>query len=159
MSDGPAALADRIIANGQRNRHQRNAGANGNVSPNGMNYVQLPRHIVGMGARMNAFTPGSARASAPPMRTWWKQSTWHAGRSAASRLGNLQGPGHVTSLQFAPSLTYALPDAINNSFWVRPYVGRRRQSDSHDGESSGLGARGVRRARTAWAFRHSAGPK
>ena len=30
---------------------------------------------------------------------------------------------HVTSLQFAPGLLYALPSAINDYVWVRPYFG------------------------------------
>jgi hypothetical protein len=113
MSDSPAALADRILANGQRN-----------ASPNGSTYVQVPiSHIVGMGARMNAFTPGFGSGFGATMRTWWSNRLGMQVEVLHSRLGNLQGPGHVTSLQFAPSLTYALPDAINNSFWARPYVG------------------------------------
>ncbi len=112
MSDSPAALADRIIANGQRN-----ASSNG-----GMTYV-VPRHAVGMGARMNALTPGFGAGFGATMRTWWSNRLGLQVEVLHSRLGNLQGPGHVTSLQFAPSLTYALPDAINNSFWARPYVG------------------------------------
>ncbi len=112
MADSPAALADRIIANGQRN-----------ASPNPNGYVQLPRHVVGMGARMNAFTPGFGAGFGATMRTWWSNRLGLQAEVLHSRLGNLQGPGHVTSLQFAPSLTYALPDAINDSFWARPYVG------------------------------------
>jgi hypothetical protein len=110
MSDSPAALADRIIANSQRN-----------AIPSG--YVQLPRHIVGMGARMNALTPGFGAGFGATMRTWWSNRLGLQVEVLHSRLGNLQGPGHVTSLQFAPSLTYGLPDAINSSFWLRPYVG------------------------------------
>jgi hypothetical protein len=111
MSDSPAALADRIIANGQRN-----------ASPNPNGY-ELPRHVVGMGARMNAFTPGFGAGFGATMRTWWSNRLGLQVEALHSRLGNLQGPGHVTSLHFAPSLTYALPDAINDSFWARPYVG------------------------------------
>jgi hypothetical protein len=29
----------------------------------------------------------------------------------------------VTSLQFAPSVLYALPNAVSDYFWVRPYLG------------------------------------
>ena len=109
MSDSPAALADRIIANGQRN-----------AIPSG--YL-LPPHIVGMGARMNALTPGFGAGFGATLRTWWSNRLGLQVEVLHSRLGNLQGPGHVTSLQFAPSLTYALPDATNSSFWLRPYVG------------------------------------
>jgi hypothetical protein len=76
-----------------------------------------------MGARMNALTPGFGAGFGATMRTWWKNRLGLQVEVLHSRLGNLQGPGHVTSLQFAPSVTYALPDAINNSFWMRPYLG------------------------------------
>lgn len=112
MPDGPAALADRIIANGQRST----------ASSNGTDYV-LPPHAVGMGARMNALTPGFGAGFGATMRTWWANRLGMQVEVLHSRLGNLQGPGHVTSLQFAPSLTYAFTDAISNSFWARPYVG------------------------------------
>jgi opacity protein-like surface antigen len=109
MADSPAALADRIIANGQRN-----------TAPSG--YL-LPPHVVGMGVRMNALTPGFGAGFGATMRTWWSNRLGLQVEVLHSRLGNLQGPGHVTSLQFAPSLTYAFTDAINSSFWARPYVG------------------------------------
>jgi hypothetical protein len=32
-------------------------------------------------------------------------------------------PDRVTSVQFAPSLLYSLPDRVSGSVWLRPYVG------------------------------------
>ena len=150
MSDSPAALADRIMANGQRS------------SSSDLTYVQVPRHVVGMGARMNAFTPGFGAGFGATMRNWWTNRLGLQFEVLHSRLGTLQGPGHVTSLQFAPSVLYALPDAIGTSLWMRPYVGgggslyrttlNRTGEDVIDlGSENGLGIQAFGGAETTFA--------
>jgi hypothetical protein len=40
-----------------------------------------------------------------------------------SRRTSTEAPGRLTTLQFAPSALYALPDRVGDSLWLRPYVG------------------------------------
>jgi hypothetical protein len=116
MPDNPAALSERILASGQANGQ-----ANGHTTSTGGSEV-LPRRL-GMGARMNPFTPSFGAGFGLSSRTWWSNRLGLQVDVLHSRRGNLQGPGHVTALQFAPSILYSLPDAISSSVWVRPYVG------------------------------------
>ena len=81
-------------------------------------YVSLPEHRIGMGALMNTSQPRFGVTA----RTWWQHGLgvqFHVSRpqleSADGRL--------LTSTQFAPSALYALPDAVTNVVWLRPYVG------------------------------------
>jgi hypothetical protein len=112
MPDNPAALADRILANAPSESPRTSSSS-----------ILLPQHNMGMGARMNAFTPGFGAGFGVTGRRWWTSRLGLQFDVLHSRLGNLQGPGHVTSLQFAPSVLYALPDGIGSSLWIRPYVG------------------------------------
>ena len=81
-------------------------------------YVSLPEHRIGMGALMNSSQPRFGVTA----RTWWQHGLgvqFHVSRpqleSADGRL--------MTSTQLAPSAMYALPDAVTNAVWLRPYVG------------------------------------
>ena len=81
-------------------------------------YVALPEHRIGMGALMNPSQPRFGVTA----RTWWQHGLgvqFHVSRpqleSADGRL--------MTSTQLAPSALYALPDAVTNAVWLRPYVG------------------------------------
>jgi hypothetical protein len=118
MPDNPAALSERILANGQ-------SSANGGSHSNGGTYnggSVLPRSF-GMGARLNPLTPSFGAGFGLTSRTWWSPRLGFQMDVLHSRRGNLQGPGHVTALQFAPSILYSLPDAVTSSVWLRPYVG------------------------------------
>jgi opacity protein-like surface antigen len=119
MTDGPAALADRIL-----NGHQNGQPSNGTPrSSTERSNILLPPHTLGMGARINALTPGFGAGFGVTTRKWWHNAIGVQFEVLHSRLGNLVGPGHVTSLQFAPSVMYSLPDVVANSLWVRPYAG------------------------------------
>ena len=119
MPDNPAALSDRILAAGQANGQPH---SNGQTHSNGSGAVALPRHM-GLGVRMNAATLGFGAGFGATARTWWTNSLGLQFDVLHSRLPSLQGIGHVTSLQFAPSAVYSLPSAVTNSVWLRPYVG------------------------------------
>lgn len=108
MPDNPAALSERILAAGQ-------------PSPSRSDDILL--HTFGMGARMNAATLGFGAGFGATARTWWRNRMGLQFDVLHSRLPSLLGTGHVTSLQFAPSVMYALPSAISSSVWVRPYLG------------------------------------
>jgi opacity protein-like surface antigen len=115
-TDGPAAIADRIEnGNGRQTSATRSTPERASIV--------LPPHTLGMGARINALTPGFGAGFGVTARNWWHNRLGMQFEVLHSRLGNLVGPGHVTSLQFAPSVMYSLPDAVSNSLWVRPYVG------------------------------------
>lgn len=116
MPDNPAALSERILANGQPS-----GDTNGYASSRGNSDV-LPRRL-GVGARLNPFTPSFGAGFGLTSRTWWTNRLGLQVDVLHSRRGNLQGPGHVTALQFAPSILYSLPDAMSSSVWLRPYVG------------------------------------
>ena len=111
MPDNPAALSERILAAGQSS-----------PSPSGSSDY-LVRHSLGIGARMNAATLGFGAGFGATARTWWANRVGLQFDVLHSRLPSLLGTGHVTSLQFAPSVMYTLPNAITSSVWVRPYVG------------------------------------
>jgi opacity protein-like surface antigen len=118
MADEPAALAERIL-NGRQNARQSGAPRSSTEQAN----ILLPPHTLGMGARINALTPGFGAGFGVTTRNWWHSGLGVQFEVLHSRLGNLIGPGHVTSLQFAPSVVYSLPDAVSTSVWVRPYAG------------------------------------
>jgi opacity protein-like surface antigen len=122
MADGPAALADRIL-NGHQNGQPSNGSNGARQSSAERSSILLPPHTLGMGARINALTPGFGAGFGVTTRNWWHSGLGVQFEVLHSRLGNLVGPGHVTSLQFAPSAMYSLPDVVANSLWVRPYVG------------------------------------
>jgi len=88
-------------------------GANGSV------YVSLPRHVIGLGGRMSAAAPGFGGTA----RTWWRNRLGLQFEMSRYRFDSVATPGHVTSLQFNPSVLYSLPDSVAAGLWLRPYVG------------------------------------
>jgi hypothetical protein len=82
-------------------------------------YVSLPSHTVGVGARMNASTPGFGATA----RTWWGNRLGLQLEMSRYVFNGADAPGHMTSLQFSPSVLYSLPDGMTGSFWLRPYLG------------------------------------
>ena len=81
--------------------------------------IVLPNHVVGVGGRMSSFASDLGGAA----RAWVNGRLGVQFDVSRSRIASIDGKGHATSLQFAPSVLYALPDGVTNSFWVRPYVG------------------------------------
>jgi hypothetical protein len=76
-------------------------------------------HFVGLGARMGGSTVGfgaSARASVHDRFGIQLEVSRYAPASAVAQ-------PRLTSLQFAPSLLYSLPDKLTDYLWLRPYIG------------------------------------
>ena len=82
-------------------------------------YVATPTHTIGLGGRLGGTTLGfgaSARA--------WSQGPFGVQLEVARYAHTDAGvPDHVTSIQFAPSAIYSLPDTVTGSVWLRPYLG------------------------------------
>jgi len=88
------------------------------VTPPRAAYV-VPPHFVGLGARTGGFTPNLGATG----RVWSHRGMavqFEVFRDARTNAATAE---RVTSLQFAPSVLYALPSAVNDYFWVRPYLG------------------------------------
>ena len=81
--------------------------------------IILPNHVVGVGGRMSSFASDLGGAA----RAWVNGRLGVQFEVSRSRMASIDGQGHATSLQFAPSVLYALPDGATDSLWVRPYVG------------------------------------
>lgn len=76
-------------------------------------------HLVGFGGRMGSSTLGfgaSARAAVGDAFGIQLEVSRYAPASPVA----LQ---HLTSVQFAPSLLYSLPDKLTDYVWLRPYLG------------------------------------
>jgi hypothetical protein len=82
-------------------------------------YVSLPSHTVGLGARMSASTPGFGATT----RVWWGNRLGIQLELSRYVLNGINVPGHMTSIDFSPSVLYSLPDGMTGSFWLRPYLG------------------------------------
>jgi hypothetical protein len=82
-------------------------------------YVSTPAHTIGLGGRFGGTTLGfgaSARA--------WSQGPLGVQLEVARYAHTDAGvPDRVTSIQFAPSVLYSLPDSLSGAVWLRPYLG------------------------------------
>ena len=86
--------------------------------PSPVRSVSIP-HLVGLGGLMGGSPFGfgaSARASVGGRFRVQLEASRDAATSAAAQQ-------HLTSVQFAPSLLYFLPDKVTDYVWMRPYVG------------------------------------
>jgi hypothetical protein len=90
------------------------------TGPAGSVYVALPRHVVGLGGRMNAAPAPGFGATA---RTWWRNRLGLQFEMSRDRFDRIGAPGSITSIQFAPSVLYSLPDSVTAGLWLRPYAG------------------------------------
>jgi hypothetical protein len=81
-------------------------------------YLSLPPHRIGMGASMNASTPGFGATA----RTWWAHRLGVQFSVARPQLESADGR-LMTSTQFGPSILYSLPEGVTTSLWLRPYLG------------------------------------
>ena len=76
-------------------------------------------HLVGIGGRIGGSTlgvGGSVRASMGHRLGIQVEVSRYARTTAVN-------PERLTSLQFAPSVLYSLPDGVSDYVWVRPYIG------------------------------------
>jgi hypothetical protein len=82
-------------------------------------YVSPPSHIVGFGGRMSGTTVGFGVTG----RAWTRDRFGLQVDFSRAALTSAVAPGRVTSVQFAPSLIYSLPDRVSDYVWMRPYLG------------------------------------
>jgi hypothetical protein len=76
-------------------------------------------HQIGLGGRMGGSTLGfgaSARAAMGPRLTMQLELSRYSPTDVAAQ-------ERLTSVQFAPSVLYTLPDKLTDYVWIRPYVG------------------------------------
>ena len=85
--------------------------------------VILPTHVVGVGGRMSSKVSDLGSDLGAAARAWVNGGFGVQFEVSRTRIASLDGKGHATSLQVAPSILYSLPDGVANSFWLRPYVG------------------------------------
>jgi hypothetical protein len=88
------------------------------VSPRPSQIV-LPIHVVGVGGRVSSSVSDLGAAA----RAWVNGRLGVQFEVSRSRMAGIDAKEHATSLKFAPSVLYSLPDGVTNSVWVRPYVG------------------------------------
>jgi hypothetical protein len=83
-----------------------------------------PAHFVGLGARIGDLTPSAGTPSLGGTgRVWWRTGLGVQFEILHDARTNAATAERVTALQFAPSVLYALPNAVSDYFWVRPYLG------------------------------------
>jgi hypothetical protein len=56
-------------------------------------------------------------------RIWSRSRLGIQFEASRSRRTSTTATGRLTTLQFAPSAIYSLPDRVGDSLWLRPYVG------------------------------------
>jgi len=97
------------------------AGAQGTraiAQPSPVRSVAIP-HMIGLGGRMGGSTLGfgaSARALVSGHFRLQLEASRYAHTSALTQR-------RLTSVQFAPSLLYSLPDTVTDYVWIRPHLG------------------------------------
>ncbi|HSC26049.1 MAG TPA: SH3 domain-containing protein [Vicinamibacterales bacterium] len=82
-------------------------------------YIAPPAHLVGVGATMG----GTSLGFGGTVRTWTRNSLGLQVEVSRHALASTIAPGRVTSIQFAPSLLYSLPDRLTDYVLIRPYAG------------------------------------
>ncbi len=82
-------------------------------------YVAPPAHIVGIGGRIGGPTLGVGVSA----RAWSRKRLGIQFEALRYGLITAAVPGHVTSMQLAPSLLYSVADRVTDFVWIRPYLG------------------------------------
>jgi hypothetical protein len=82
-------------------------------------YVTTPTHIIGLGGQVSGSTLGFGGNG----RFWTRKGLGVQFEVSRYAQTNAALPGRMTSVRFAPSVLYSLPDRVTDYFWVRPYVG------------------------------------
>ncbi|HXW04279.1 MAG TPA: SH3 domain-containing protein [Vicinamibacterales bacterium] len=81
-------------------------------------YVVRPAHTIGLGG----LVAGSGPAFGATARVWSRNRfgvQFELSRSTSTSAGL---PDQVTTVEFAPSVTYWLADSVSDYLWIRPYV-------------------------------------
>jgi hypothetical protein len=94
-------------------------GAADTSDARGSLYVTPRTHIVGLGGRMAGTTFGYGGT----FRGWTRNRLGIQVEVSRYSLTSQDAFGTVTSLEFAPSVLYSLPDRVADYVWFRPYVG------------------------------------
>ena len=87
-------------------------------------YVAPPTHFVGLGGRLSGTADDmTAGGFGVTTRVWSRNRFGIQADLSRSRRTSTTAPGRLTTMQFAPSAIYSLPDRVGDSLWLRPYVG------------------------------------
>ena len=78
-------------------------------------YISVATHSLGLGARVGGAGFGASGRA-------WRRNRVGIGLEL-SHYSHAAGLAHVTSVQFEPSVLYALKDRVSDYLWLRPYVG------------------------------------
>jgi len=89
-----------------------------NVTASNLTYL-APAHFVGIGGRIGDPAPNLGGTG----RVWSRARVGVQFEMLRNARTNAATAERLTSMQFAPSALYALPNAVSDYFWVRPYVG------------------------------------
>ena len=82
-------------------------------------YITKNTHSLGMGGRMGGQTFGVAASA----RMWRTNRLGAQLDLSRYEMTDVTGTERVTSVQFEPSVLYALRDRVADDYWLRPYVG------------------------------------
>jgi Bacterial SH3 domain len=82
-------------------------------------YVTPASHVVGLGASVGGSTIGVGASA----RAWRRDRLGVQFAMTRYSLTSSVTSQRVTSMQFGPSVLYALPNRVTDYFWLRPYVG------------------------------------
>lgn len=88
------------------------------AAQSGVMYV-APTHFVGLGGRIG----GNPRAVGGTGRVWSRRRIGLQLEVSRDARTNAATADRMTTLQFAPSVLYSLPNQVNDYVWIRPYVG------------------------------------
>ncbi len=81
--------------------------------------VALPHHFVGIGGRMGVSAPAYGATG----RVWSHHRFGVQVELTHDVLDSIDKTQRLTSMRFAPSVIYAVHSSVNDSLWLRPYVG------------------------------------
>lgn len=93
--------------------------AQSSVPPSSV-YVVAPTHVLGFGG---LFSGAPADGFGVTSRVWSRKRVGVHVEASRSALNRPDAAERMTSVQFAPSLTYWLADRVTDNVWLRPYVG------------------------------------
>ena len=97
-------------------------------------YVTPRTHVMGLGGRMAGTTFGYGGT----FRGWSRNRLGLQVELSRYSITSADTLGKVTSLEFAPSALYSLPDRVADYVWFRPYVGGG--ANMHRASQAGFGS-------------------
>ena len=87
-------------------------------------YVAPPTHFVGLGGRLSGTKDDmTAGGFGVTTRVWSRSRFGIQADLSRARRTSTAAPGRLTTVQFAPSAIYSMPDHVGDSLWLRPYIG------------------------------------